>query len=360
MGHRNEFDSFRDLFLTNESSDLLLEEAPRLCIFIRSMRFSFVCLGFFVRGWFGFSIVLSRRKDSKWAPTNKFTRLYWVWLSVTGFYWVLLGFTGFYRVLRYTPGVWVCECFNGRACAESFCVERWSCRGQSSKRKHPRPHRVLKIIFEKNSFVVVVVFTELFFSLFLLLLLLVLSLSFGSFFLCLLGFLPVFFFLCFPLLLVSGRSYRVFFSLIFFATKKKLPSHRSASTCFSSWKVECESRSFTEFYRVLPSFTEFYHLFFITHPTGLYSLFLDKSQVGDSFIEFYWVLPSFTGFDWVLPGFYRVLPSFDSVLPSLIGFYLVLLDFKGFYRVLRSFDSVLPSFLGFYWVLPGLTEFYRV
>ena len=100
MGHRNEFDSFRDLFLTNESSDLLLEEAPRLCIFIRSMRFSFVCLGFFVRGWFGFSIVLSRRKDSKWAPTNKFTRLYWVWLSVTGFYWVLLGFTGFYRVLR--------------------------------------------------------------------------------------------------------------------------------------------------------------------------------------------------------------------------------------------------------------------
>ena len=50
MGHRNEFDSFRDLFLTNESSDLLLEEAPRLCIFIRSMRFSFVCLGFFVRG----------------------------------------------------------------------------------------------------------------------------------------------------------------------------------------------------------------------------------------------------------------------------------------------------------------------
>ena len=192
-------------------------------------------------------------------------------------------------------------------------MERWSCRGQSSKRKHPRPHRVLKIIFEKNSFVVVVVFTELFFSLFLLLLLLVLSLSFGSFFLCLLGFLPVFFFLCFPLLLVSGRSYRVFFSLIFFATKKNYRLIDRPRLAFLREKLSARAAvlpSFTEFYRVLPSFIIYFSL-----P----------------------IRPGSTRFSWI-----KV--KLETPLSSFTGFYRVLLDLTGFYRVFTEFYLVLTRF----------------
>ena len=78
--------------------------------------------------------------------------------------------------------------------------------------------------------------------------------------------------------------------------------------------------------------------------TFFYRFFLGVSVFTSSLIEFYRVLPSFTEFIWVLPSFtafYRVcsnrngfhvdLTEFYLILPNLTGFYLVILSFTGFY-----------------------------
>ena len=64
---------------------------------------------------------------------------------------------------------------------------------------------------------------------------------------------------------------------------------------------------FTEFSRVLPSFTGFYRVLLGFKPNGC--LLFSKSKgfllsfILFFFTEFYWVLLGFTGFYWVLLGF---------------------------------------------------------
>jgi len=90
--------------------------------------------------------------------------------------------------------------------------------------------------------------------------------------------------------------------------------------------------SFTEFYRVLPSFS-------VVGPTGIHATALHQG---------------FTGFYWIL----NLLNCFFERLPIFIGFYLCL---DGFCIVLFSFTGshlVLLVFTGFYWVSPSFTWFY--
>ena len=96
-------------------------------------------------------------------------------------------------------------------------------------------------------------------------------------------------------------------------------------------------RVFTEFYLILPCFTE------------LNQIFTERYRILPSFTEFNGFLWSFTGFNRLMPnfiGFYRILPDFTR-------FYLTLLSFTEFNRVLWSFiefNRVLLHFTSFYWV----------
>ena len=109
---------------------------------------------------------------------------------------------------------------------------------------------------------------------------------------------------------------------------------------------------FTQFYRVLPGFTGFYWVllgfigFYRVLPSFLlgmdlfllgFTQFIDCTSYRLAvlrFTEFYRVLPSFT-------EFYRVLLGFT-------GFYWVLQGFTGFYRVFSSLNGLV--FTGFYLV----------
>ena len=120
-------------------------------------------------------------------------------------------------------------------------------------------------------------------------------------------------------------------------------------------------------YLVLPSFTEFYRVFYRVVPSCSLSIRLLDFQITGSFhkincltklMAFYrvFLLMRFVTEDSVWRVSYLVLPSFT-------GFYRVLQGFTGFYRVLPSligFYRVLPSFTEFNRVLLGFTEFYRV
>ena len=94
-------------------------------------------------------------------------------------------------------------------------------------------------------------------------------------------------------------------------------------------------RVFTEFYLILPCFTE------------LNQIFTERYRILPNFTEFNGFLWSFTGFNRLMPnfiGFYRILPDFTR-------FYLTLLSFTEFNRVLWSFiefNRVLLHFTSFY------------
>ena len=108
------------------------------------------------------------------------------------------------------------------------------------------------------------------------------------------------------------------------------------------------STSFTEFYRVLPSCTEFYRYRILSRLILLgfteffrYRISLPRclgcSLILPSFTEFYRVLPSFGGIVFSLGRYYWVLPSLVDAV------YAPVICFTGFYRV---FFGIAFSFFG--------------
>ena len=138
-------------------------------------------------------------------------------------------------------------------------------------------------------------------------------------------------------------------------------------------------RLFSVFYRVLPSFTEFYRVFLFAR---LYRVRMGLTVILSvdkrfhrvffsglpSFTEFYRVLPSFTefffllgftGFEWVLLWFFRLIKGLLHWTGFFTEFYWVSFCFTGFLLGFTGCYSVLLGFSRFYWVPHGLPGFYR-
>ena len=118
--------------------------------------------------------------------------------------------------------------------------------------------------------------------------------------------------------------------------------------------------------RFLPSFTEFYRVFngfdwVVQGLLGCDEVFTELDWVLPGLNGYGWVQQCFTGFRWGFTEFYRVLPSFTELYRVFMGFYRVWLDSTRFHRVLMRFPQVglglsrilfvccffLPSFSGF-------------
>ena len=114
--------------------------------------------------------------------------------------------------------------------------------------------------------------------------------------------------------------------------------------------------------RFLPSFTEFYRVFngfdwVVQGLLGCDEVFTELDWVLPGLNGYGWVQQCFTGFRWGFTEFYRVLPSFTELYRVFMGFYRVWLDSTRFHRVLMRFPQV---GLGLSRILFVCCFFYRV
>ena len=173
------------------------------------------------------------------------------------------------------------------------------------------------------------------------------------------------------------------FYLSFGSNQQDLPSLKKQSpTKFKTFAMLFLSKKNTTKFWVLPSFTNFWTVFYQALPTykGARSaaIFFHQAlppqtqfqtnstkffQASQVLTKFYHQTNAREARRKFFTKFYQVLPSFTKfhqVLPSFTKFYQVLTSFTKFYQVLTSFTKfyqVLPSFTKFHQVLPSFTKF---